>query len=71
MTWSVDAPDNIVSGTGCTRVIRFGSTGAREVRVASVDHEGREGSNLEVFNVTAAARESVSAHRRIWPVHAR
>ena len=51
MNWSVDAPDTIVSGSGCTRVVRFGATGNREVRVDSVDNEGRTGSNAETFNV--------------------
>ncbi len=51
MTWSVDAPDTIVSGSGCMRVIRFGATGTREVRIASVDHEGAAGSSTAFMNV--------------------
>lgn len=51
MTWTVTAPDTIVSGTGCTRSIRFGVTGAREVRVDSHDREGRAGAALVAFNV--------------------
>lgn len=51
MTWAVTAPDAIASGSGCTRVIRFGATGAREVRVATQDREGRPGSAIGSFNV--------------------
>ncbi len=51
MTWAVDAPDTLVSGTGCERVVRFGATGAREVRVATQDQEGRQGSAIGTFTV--------------------
>ena len=51
MTWSVTAPDTIVSGSGCERVIRFGTTGSREVRAASQDMEGRAGSTIGTFTV--------------------
>jgi C1A family cysteine protease len=53
MTWSVNAPDTIVSGTGCDRVIRFGATGGREVRASSQDREGRAGSVISTFTVLA------------------
>ena len=50
MTWTVTAPDTIVSGTGCTRTIRFGAQGDREVRASTQDREGRAGSGvLSVF----------------------
>ncbi len=52
MTWAVDAPDTLVSGTGCARVVRFGATGAREVRVATQDQEGRQGSAVGTFTVS-------------------
>jgi hypothetical protein len=51
MTWTVTAPDTIVSGSGCTRVVRFGVIGTREVRVDSHDSEGRAGAALIPFNV--------------------
>jgi Papain family cysteine protease len=51
MIWQVTAPDTVVSGSGCTRVIRFGVTGAREVRVDSQDAEGRAGAAIGTFNV--------------------
>jgi hypothetical protein len=51
MTWAVDAPDTLVSGTGCERVVRFGATGAREVRVATQDPEGRQGSAIGTLTV--------------------
>jgi hypothetical protein len=37
MTWAVNPPDTIVSGTDCTRVIRFGTTGSRQVGVGTQD----------------------------------
>ncbi len=51
MTWSVNAPDTIVSGSGCMRVVRFGATGQREVRASSQDREGRVGSVIANFAV--------------------
>jgi hypothetical protein len=51
MSWSVTAPDTIVSGNGCEREIRFGATGTREVRVATQDKEGRAGSAVGSFVV--------------------
>jgi hypothetical protein len=51
MTWTVTAPDVVVSGSGCSRVIRFGVIGAREVRVDSHDSEGRAGAGIVTFNV--------------------
>ena len=51
MTWSVDAPDTIVSGSGCTRVINFGAMGNREVRATTQDSEGRTASAIVTFNV--------------------
>jgi hypothetical protein len=46
MTWTVTAPDTIVSGAGCTRTIRFGAQGEREVRASTQDREGRAGSGV-------------------------
>lgn len=51
MTWSVNAPDTIVSGNDCTRVIRFGATGQRDVRVATQDREGRQTAAIGTFAV--------------------
>jgi hypothetical protein len=51
MSWAVSEPDAIVSGSGCTRVVRFGATGVREVRVATRDSEGRAASAIGNFNV--------------------
>jgi hypothetical protein len=51
MSWTVSAPDTIVSGTGCTRVIRFGATGTRTVRVDTHDLEGRLAANTATYNV--------------------
>jgi hypothetical protein len=51
MTWTITAPDVIVSGSDCTRVVRFGATGAREVRVDSQDREGRAGAAIGAFTV--------------------
>jgi hypothetical protein len=53
MTWSVTAPDTIVSGAGCERVIRFGATGSREVRAIAQDREGRSGEVISRFTVLA------------------
>jgi hypothetical protein len=52
MQWTVTAPDVIVSGSGCTRIVRFGVTGARDVRVDSQDSEGRAGAAVSTFNVS-------------------
>lgn len=51
MSWTVSAPDTIVSGTGCTRVIRFGATGTRTVRVDTHDLEGRLAAGTATYNV--------------------
>jgi hypothetical protein len=51
MTWSVTAPDVVVSGSGCTRVVRFGVTGEREVRVSTQDNEGRQASGIATLTV--------------------
>jgi C1A family cysteine protease len=51
MTWTVTAPDTIVSGSGCERVVRFGTTGSREVSISSHDQEGRTGSRVKSFVV--------------------
>ncbi len=52
MTWQVTAPDAIVSGTACSRVIRFGATGIRQVSVATRDSEGLPASALGSFEVS-------------------
>lgn len=51
MTWAVNAPDTIVSGDDCTRVIRFGATGARQVGVGTQDREGRQALAIGTFAV--------------------
>jgi len=53
MSWAVDAPDTVVSGTGCNRTIRFGASGNREVRVTTQDREGRPASAIATYLVTA------------------
>ena len=52
MTWSVTAPDAVVSGTGCNRTVRFGVSGNRDVRVTTQDREGRQASAIETYAVT-------------------
>ena len=51
MTWTATAPDAIVAGTGCSRTVRFGIAGAREIRVATQDPEGVAASAIAAFNV--------------------
>src|SRR5690606_25547566 len=51
MEWTVEEPDQIVSGTGCMRTIRFGVAGARNVRVTTQDAEGAVASLVETFDV--------------------
>lgn len=51
MSWATDAPDTQVSGSGCSRVIRFGATGSREVRVSTQDSEGRQASAIGTYSV--------------------
>ncbi len=53
MSWAVDAPDTLVSGAGCSRVVRFGASGNREVRVTTQDREGRQASAIASYAVTA------------------
>ena len=52
MSWTVGAPDAVVSGSGCSRVIRFGASGNREVRVTTQDREGRQASAIATYAVT-------------------
>ena len=52
MSWSVTAPDTLVSGSGCNRTVRFGASGNREVRVTTQDREGRQASAIETYAVT-------------------
>ncbi len=52
MTWTVDAPDVLVSGEGCNRVVRFGASGNRDVRVTTQDREGRSASAIVTYAVT-------------------
>ena len=49
--WSVDGPDTLASATGCSQVIRFGTTGSRQVRVSTHDSEGAVGSDYLFLNV--------------------
>jgi hypothetical protein len=51
MTWQVAAPDTIVSGSGCSRVIRFGAAGIRQVSVGTRDTEGLTASATGSFEV--------------------
>lgn len=51
MTWQVEEPDVIVSGTGCARTVRFGVAGARMVRATTQDREGAVASVLRTFSV--------------------
>lgn len=52
MNWAVTAPDTVVAGSGCSRTIRFGASGSREVRVTTQDREGRTASAIGTFEVT-------------------
>jgi len=52
MSWAVDAPDTVVSGTGCSRTIRFGASGNRDVRVTTQDREGQRASAITTYQVT-------------------
>ena len=52
MTWSVSAPDTIVSGSGCMRVINFGATGVRTVTATTQDSEGSAGTAIGTFTVS-------------------
>ena len=52
MTWAVDAPDALVSGEGCNRVVRFGASGNRDVRVTTQDRESRQASAIVTYAVT-------------------
>jgi C1A family cysteine protease len=49
--WSVDAPDAIVSGEGCSRTLRFGAAGSRSLTVRTHDREGLEAARIAVFTV--------------------
>lgn len=51
MQWSIDAPDTIVSGDGCLRTVRFGTQGARQLRVATTDREGAAASAIATYDV--------------------
>jgi C1A family cysteine protease len=52
-TWAVDAPDKLLSATGCLQKVTFGTTGSREVRVSTVDNEGAMVSKTLSLNVLA------------------
>jgi C1A family cysteine protease len=52
MTWSVSAPDTIVSGSGCMRVINFGATGDRTVTATTQDSEGSTATAIGTFTVS-------------------
>jgi hypothetical protein len=52
MTWSVSAPDTIVSGSGCMRVINFGATGVRTVSATTQDSEGSTATAIGTFTVS-------------------
>lgn len=49
--WVVAAPDTIVSGEGCSRIIRFGAAGSRSLTVRTHDREGIEAARVTVFDV--------------------
>lgn len=38
--WNVSSPDTLAGATGCSQVVRFGSTGPRTVTVTATDAEG-------------------------------
>jgi hypothetical protein len=50
-TWAVDAPDTLLSATGCLQKVTFGTTGNREVRVSTMDSEGVSVSQTLTLNV--------------------
>lgn len=50
-TWSVDAPDTVTPSTGCQVKVKFGSTGAHEVRATTRDTEGLTASASLTVNV--------------------
>jgi hypothetical protein len=41
-TWSVDAPDAVLSPNGCAQRVTFGATGDRLVRISVRDSDGRD-----------------------------
>lgn len=51
MEWTLEAPDEILSGSGCMRTVRFGVAGTRTVRVATQDSEGATASLVQTFDV--------------------
>jgi hypothetical protein len=50
-TWSVDAPDALLSATGCLIRIRFASTGNRAVRLSTRDPQGATATRSLTVNV--------------------
>ncbi len=50
-TWAVDAPDVLSGTTGCQVKVKFGTTGARQVRVSTRDTEGLTASKTLSLNV--------------------
>ncbi|MCA9839730.1 MAG: hypothetical protein KC422_22675 [Trueperaceae bacterium] len=52
-TWSVDAPDTLLSTTGCLQTVRFGAIGSRQVRVSTRDSDGQTASQTLTLTVLA------------------
>lgn len=50
-TWSVDAPDTLSAGTGCSVSVTFGATGSRQVRVTTQDSDGATATQTLNLNV--------------------
>jgi hypothetical protein len=50
-TWSVDAPDQLSQSGGCLQTVTFGTTGPRQVRVATHDSDGLVSSQLLTLDV--------------------
>ncbi|MER3490735.1 MAG: hypothetical protein C4328_12835, partial [Meiothermus sp.] len=49
--WSVDAPDTLSAGTGCSVSVTFGTTGSRQVRVTTQDSDGATAAETLTLNV--------------------
>jgi hypothetical protein len=51
MQWTLNPADAIVSGSGCSRVVRFGPAGRHEITVTARDREGLAVSATGAFEV--------------------
>ncbi|WP_276959340.1 C1 family peptidase [Allomeiothermus silvanus] len=62
-TWSVDAPDTLSAGTGCSVSVTFGATGSRQVRVTTQDSDGATATqtlNLNVLPTTPKTKPKLN-----------